>query len=194
VNRREAQADRTAWDKAMADHLRALAASDAYDAEIDAITNAYRSAVEKVAHVTLRPDPHTGHMAPVSTADECLVKRARREVADEAAGRLRYDPLPGLREHSTLMHDLAAAADARDAEIKRIDEQTGYSVGHEHYDALQTAICDTETVLLNMSAPDGEALLWKINRLYKPGDGIWSEGVEDQTHADLQRFLSDGRA
>jgi hypothetical protein len=45
-----------------------------------------------------------------------------------------------------------------------------------------------------MPAPDGEALLWKVQQLYKPGEGEWSEGVEDQTHADLRRLLSGGRA
>lgn len=187
-------ADRSAWDRAMADHLRAMAASDAFDPEIDAITDAYRSAVEKVPHVILRPDPHTGHMTPVTTADEWFVKRARRHVADVDTGKCWLDPtVPDLHEHLQLCRDVAAAADARDAEIKRIDERTGYSAGHAHYDALTTAICDTETVLLNLPAPDGEALLWKINRLYKPGDGIWSKGVEDQTHADLHRLLT-GRA
>ena len=45
-----------------------------------------------------------------------------------------------------------------------------------------------------MPAPDGEALLWKIERLYKPGEGMWEEGYEDQTHADIRRFLLNGRA
>jgi hypothetical protein len=60
--------------------------------------------------------------------------------------------------------------------------------------ALQAAICDTETVLINMPARDGEALLWKVQRLYNLGDGIGREGVEDQTHGDLRRFLSSARA
>lgn len=187
--------DRTAWDMAMADHLRAVAASDAFDARINAITNAYRKTVEKVPHTTLRPDPYTGHTTPITTADEWFVARARRHVAEVDAGKCWLDPaFPSLHEHLQLCRDVVAAADARDAEIKRIDERTGYSAGHEHYDALTTAICDTETVLLNMPAPDGEALFWKVERLYSPGEGIWAAGVEDQTYADLRRFLLNGRA
>lgn len=59
---------------------------------------------------------------------------------------------------------------------------------------MAKALGEAETALLNMPAPDGEALLWKVDRLYTPGEGIWSEGVEDQTCADLRRFLLQGRA
>jgi hypothetical protein len=86
------------------------------------------------------------------------------------------------------------AADKRDELIAEIDQRFDWDAVNERTDALSDAICDAEAVLLDMPAPDGEALLWKVNRLYKPGEGIWSEGVEDQTHSDLHRFLSSGRA
>jgi hypothetical protein len=86
------------------------------------------------------------------------------------------------------------AAEKRDAEIAAIDRRFRLDETNEHYEALTSAIFDAESVLLNLPAPDGEALLWKVKRLYSPGDGIWGEAVEDQTYADLHRFLSHGRA
>jgi hypothetical protein len=85
-------------------------------------------------------------------------------------------------------------ADERDAEIERLDKLHGWSAAHDTYEAAIARQCDAEGQLLRMPAPDGEALMWKVESLYKPGDGLWGEGVEDQTHADLRRFLLTGRA
>ena len=86
------------------------------------------------------------------------------------------------------------ATDARDAKIKAIDEWLGRSAAIKHFDALSEAISNTEEILLNLPAPDGEALLWTVNRLYAPGEGLWEPDYEAQTQADLRRFLSDGKA
>jgi hypothetical protein len=74
------------------------------------------------------------------------------------------------------------------------EHRADWEAAFHHADELDDAVNAAETVLLDMPAPDGEALLWKVGRLYGPGEGIWSEGVEDQTNADLHRFLSHGRA
>lgn len=74
------------------------------------------------------------------------------------------------------------------------EHRADWEAAFNHADELDDVVNAAETVLLDMPAPDGEALLWKVGRLYGPGEGIWSEGVEDQTNADLHRFLSQGRA
>jgi hypothetical protein len=68
------------------------------------------------------------------------------------------------------------------------ERRAEWEAAFHHADELDDAVNAAETVLLDMPAPDGEALLWKVGHLYGPGEGIWSEGV------DLHRFLSTGRA
>ena len=74
------------------------------------------------------------------------------------------------------------------------EHRADWEAAFHHADKMDEAVSAAETVLLDMPAPDGEALLWKVARLYTPGEGIWSEGVEDQTNADLHRLLSQGRS
>ena len=94
------------------------------------------------------------------------------------------------RTISTAGPQLVDAADARDAQLAAIDKRLGRSAANDHYDRLSGAIGDAEEVLLNIPAPDGEALLWKVKRLYAEGEGVWEAGYEAQTHADLRRILS----
>jgi hypothetical protein len=179
------QPSRAAWDKAMAVHLGAVAASKAFDLEYDRISTAHAAAVDAVPHVTVS-NPDRGRT--LTTANRFDLPMAR-----SSARELRYVKTcayEGVKQD----HAFLVAAEKREAKIAKIDRRFNWDAVNEHTDALANAICETEAVLLDMPAPDGEALQWKVNRLYKPGDGIWSEGVEDQTHADLHRFLSTGRA
>ena len=179
------QPDRSAWDRAMANYERAVAASDAYDAEYEHIAAAHLSAIEAVPHVTM-PNPDRGRT--LTTANRHDVAMARSSCRN-----LRYVEVcayDGVKENQAFVD----AADKRDAVIAQIDRRFNWDAVNEHYDALSSAIGDTETVLLDMPAPDADALLWKVERLYRPGEGMWTEGVEDQTHADLSRFLSTRRA
>jgi hypothetical protein len=74
-----AQLDRSAWDQAMARLQQVKAKSDEFDEPLDAITAAYRAAVDKVPHVTLRPDPYAGRADLVTTADAARGKLCRRK-------------------------------------------------------------------------------------------------------------------
>jgi hypothetical protein len=176
-------AGRTAWDRAMADLERAKAASDAYEVEYWRIEAAYKADVDKVPHFTVEIDGRS-----ISTADSRQVAWARHDARN-----IRY--VEACAYNSVRQRQqLADAADARDARIAAINQHHRWDAVNEHYDGLSVAICDAEEVLLNMPAPDGEALLWKVNRLYAPGAGIWEPSYEAQTHADLRRILSHGRA
>lgn len=177
--------DRKAWDHAMADHERAVAASGAYDAEYERIASSHSLAVESVPHVTM-PNPNRGRI--LTTANWHDVSMARSSCRS-----LRYVEVcayDGVKENQAFVD----AADKRDAVIADIDRRFDWDAVNERYDALSSAIGDTEMALFDMPAPDGEALLWKVTRLYKPGETMWAEGVEDQTHADLHRLLSNRRA
>lgn len=176
-------ASRAEWDRAMDGLERAKAASDAYDSPFWRIEDAFKAEFDKVPHVTVEI-----YGRQISTANWDEVAMAR------SSGRsIRYVEecaYEGVKAHQQLVD----AADARDAKIKAIDDRLGRSAANERYDALSDAIVRAEEVLLKMPAPDGEALLWKVNRLYAPGEGIWEPDYEAQTHADLRRFLSVGRA
>jgi hypothetical protein len=79
------------------------------------------------------------------------------------------------------------------------DERHGYSAANDRLDAAANAYSDTTSKLLEMPAPDGEALLWKLDYLfgdtvegdYSPG---WSASIMQTVMTDAQRLLSAGRA
>jgi hypothetical protein len=175
---------RAAWDKAMGDLQRAKAASDAYDAPFWRIDEAYRAAIAKVPHATVEGG---GYGRPLTTADRDVVVYARNSCKS-----LRYVETCAYAD-AKARQEFVDLADARDAQIELIDRRVGWTAANEHYEALTDVIVAAEEVLLSMPAPDGEALLWKVNRLYPEGEGIWEAGYESQTQADLRRLLSSGR-
>ena len=180
-----ARSDRRAWDRAMAAYRQALARSDAYEAEFDRISTKYCQAVDQVPHVTVSG---SGYGYPLTTANPDIVDRVR-----SSAKSLRYVEICAFDDVKARQQFLDAA-DARDVLIATIDNRIGWTRAGQHYDKLSDGIADAEKVLLNLPAPDGDAVLWKVNRLYEPGSGMWADGVEDQTIADLNRFLLPGRA
>lgn len=175
------------WDAALAAHARAERQAEALYKRTDVADQAFYPARDKVPHVTVAVE---GGSQTFSTKDEHVVRWAR-----SSSTTLRYlEDLPGNYATYRAYHQLLAAHDAREEKIAELDRHYGWSATHDAYDAAVARQIEAEKVLFDMPAPDGEALLWKMERLYKPGEGIWSEGVEDQAHADLRRFLSHGRA
>lgn len=179
--------DRSAWDAAVAELARAQAAADAFTTKVERINDAFDRLKSKVPHVEV-PNPYGPPSSKTSTANHHHVQWARGSARD-----VRYLEECAYETHRSEMA-LVDAANAREAKIARIDARLGYSASNDHHDALCEAICDAEQRLLNIPAPDGDALLWKINKLYQPGSGMWASGFEEQTVADLHRFLSSGRA
>ncbi len=179
------QPDRAAWDRAMAELNRAKATADAFDPDLWRIDDAYRAEAEQVPHATVEGG---GYGRTLTTADHDVVMYARTDCK-----RLRYVEACAYSD-ARARHQFVVLADARDAKLDAIDRRLGFSAAHDHSDKLSEAIGDAEEVLLRMPVPDGDALLWKVTRLYPEGEGVWSEGWEAQTHADLRRLLSNGRA
>lgn len=176
-------ASREEWDKAMADFERAKAWSEAYETTFWTVENAFKAEADQVPHTTVEIYGRT-----VSTAQWDEVGMARSNGQS-----LRYVEKCAYADVKA-RQELVDAADARDATIAEIDQRLGRSAVNERMDALSYAIGATEEVLLNMPAPDSEALLWKVNRLYPQGEGTWAASFEAQTQADLRRFLLIGRA
>jgi hypothetical protein len=177
----QARPDRRAWDHAFAALQTAKKAGDDFDARFWRIEEAFKAETDKIPHVTIDGG---GYGSPLTTADRDVVQWARRDRAS-----LRYVEICAYAD-AKARHHLAVAADARDAQIAVIDQRLGRSAANNHYDALSETIGDAEEVLQKMPAPVGKALLWKVNRLYAEGEGIWEAGYESQTHADLRRLLA----
>ncbi|MEG3154460.1 hypothetical protein [Sphingomonas sp. RB1R13] len=91
--------------------------------------------------------------------------------------------------HEPRLEELGGAIQAGN-EKHRVEWEAAF----HQADKMDSAISAAEKVLLDMPAPDPQAVVWKVDRLWMPGEGIWSEGVEDQAYADLRRFLLGGRA
>ena len=177
------QPNRAAWDRALASLTAAHKASDDFEPAISRIEEAYQAAIKDVPHVIVDVSNR-----PISTENQQQVMWAR-----SSARNIRYVEASAYADVRA-NQQLVEAADARDAQISAIDKRLGRSDAHDQYDALSEAITAAEDVLLKMPAPDGEALLWKVDRLYSEGQGIWAPGFETQTHADLRRLLTTGRA
>lgn len=179
--------DRHDWNAAMANLAIATRQSDALEPRVDAVNAAYAEQSQAIPHATI----HVGNLGrSMSTSSEWDVRHARSQQK-----RLGYlEDLPGNYDEYRAYHALIKADEARKAKLTQLDQRLGWSEINDRYDTMSDGIVEAERALLDMPAPDGEALLWKVNKLYKPGEGCWSDGVEDQTHSDLRRFLSHGRA
>lgn len=167
-------ADRKAWDVAWAAYIQARRESDALENRVVAINEAFQKGCEALPTV----------------AGPSKIREAR-----SAMQRLAYiENIGDNFERYRGYHAIIQADDARQVQVAAIDKRLGYTEVNNRFDVLLDRYNEAERVLLDMPAPDGEALLWKISKLYVPGEGVWAEGVEDQTHADLRRLLLNGRA
>lgn len=84
----------------------------------------------------------------------------------------------------------------RDAEN---DEHYDWDGLNDKLDKLSDELSDAQTRLLKVPAPDGEALLWKLDHLFgeeQTGDycDAWSMDLINPLLADARRLLSQGRA
>lgn len=165
---------RREWDVAMAALKEAERKSAALEGRVDAINAAYRKELSAIPQV----------------ASEWDIRHARgayRQVSYLEDLGDNYDRYRGY-------HALIQADGARKAKVAALDQRLGWTAINDRYEAISEEICAAQAVLLAMPAPDGEALMWKVQQLYTPGDGIWEADYEQQTHADLRRFLLNGRA
>jgi hypothetical protein len=60
---------------------------------------------------------------------------------------------------------------------------------NDQHDALAERLSHVEDTIMNTPAPDGEALLWKMENFFTPEDTPWAEDYADQFYADARRLL-----
>lgn len=183
--------ERGEWDRLFAAYERAKAIDAADNARHEPIWQAYKAQRDAVPHGAATHS-YTGR--DISTEDLDEVRNARRRVREVAEGRcyLETDRYPELRAHFEYCQRLAAAADEREAEIQRIDDRLGYEASAERNETLGQAAYEAEIALIETPAPDAEALLWKLERLFGKhdrGDGYGASYSGDW----LDILLADAR-
>ena len=183
-----ARPDRRAWDSAMAHLKRCEAAFNRSDEGYDAFLQAYERA---------RPSKDIIDWREFSCMDRDYVARVmsideyeRERLASE--GRLWWAKNP-----EACRARIRAAFDSV-REFRRLEMEAGERTGYRAYDEKHEAISDRHynalTALVEMPAPDSEALLWKINHLFTEANVDWSEEYTAQFFTDARRLLSNGRA
>ncbi|WP_260482359.1 hypothetical protein [Sphingomicrobium flavum] len=164
--------DRRAWDRAMKAREDAIAESEALGPTLDRISAARQRLLAKIPPVGSEFDLRMARHSVKNTRfiEPCAYDDHKKSVA------------------------LVDAADRRDVKVARIDRRLGWHEANERYDELSAKWAEADQALLDIPAPDGDALLWKVNHLWEEGDTIWSPSVEKQTRRDLERFLKGGES
>lgn len=186
--------DRTAWDIAFAHHERLTAEDAEFSATYDRAWAACSAECKQVPHVILEPSKHDGERH-VSTANAWYVGRCRSDVSALDAGKMRFDPLPGLAEHERQMRALVDAADARDAVIQSIRDRYGMDDLDDRSDAIGDALADAQSALMDLPAPDLAALRWKLDHVTagarRPDGSLdcYSAAYVSQMVDDMQRLM-----
>lgn len=189
-------ADRSAWDQAFSLYERAKAASDADYAAFSKLHDAWTAAVDAIPHVQTSATFQSGiggHRAMATTNPDDLASARRM--------------LSGLREwgsdmdeYVTACRELIAADEGRAAARADIDRRFGINDAAHRSDDLSEQQSDAQTVLIQLPAPDADALRWKLNYLFgeeSNEDGYcasWSADFIRPVIADVNRLLANGRA
>jgi hypothetical protein len=186
--------DRSAWAAAIAAFERVQEEERAFNPGYLRLRNQCDKECEGVPHVTFDPDPGLSYLGHASTENPHFVRRARREVEDLDAGRMRFDPLPDLQAREKKFRDVVRAADERDTKVDAIRSRYGMDVWDDRSEALTDRFIATRDALMEMPAPDLAALRWKLDQLPDCDGSLaaWSADFVRQTFADIDRLLPAG--
>ena len=179
------------WYALKGAHDRAAAASEAFDRDVvEPMLEAWKQAQKGVPHVTTASSfPNImGGRTHLSTANAGSVTNARR------AAEVSADP-----EYVATCKELVEAHDARAAELARRRLECGYDAVSARSEALCGIELETWDKLMRMPAPDGDALMWKMQEMWggDEGDGYcdsWSMEFVNVVLADARRLLGVGQA
>lgn len=189
--------DRTAWDAAMATYRKVMTEDAAFMPGYLKTFERCDAETKRVPHISVGPSAHTGR-GEISTSDHWYVSRCRKDVAALDEGRMRLDPLPDLIEHERQMRALVAADDERNATIAAIRARYGIAALDDRSEALGEQICESQSTLMDMPAPDLAALRWKLDHITQEarekGGSLpcYSNDYVRQTFADMARLLPEG--
>lgn len=169
-------ADRTLWDKTLAELAIATELSDQYNATV------YRPLHDELEKIAPRPE--------LSFEIEALNGQiARYHVYPK--------DLHAWDDHWSPVYRRKAAA-VRDAWLahREVSDRLGFDATGEESDRLCDAQCAVEGSLIEMRAPDRSALLWKLERLFGPeawdGDDFapaWCAKRMNAVMEDARRLL-----
>ena len=182
-------ASRVAWDRAMAHMRRCEEAFKRSEQGYDAFEQAYeraRPSVDMIDFHEFRPAPDRDHVARVLDIDKYEEQRLSSE------GKLWWAENP-----EACRAKIRAACDSV-REFRRLErdaaQRTGFHAYSEKHEAISERHSEALDALVEMPAPDAEALLWKITYLFTASDTCWSEDFTAQFFTDANRLLLKGTA
>lgn len=175
---------RKEWDAALAAMREADAKANKALVESARIEAAYLAEAEKVPHFIGKDDPYSGITAKLTTSNPEHIRHARRSIRDV----IHYEDLPGIPEHMEACRELVEAAEAREQQLRAIDQKLGRTAASERYDAAVDRLCEAKDRLIAMPAPDGDALFWKLDYLFF-SENYWQKDFVGQTVEDARRLL-----
>ena len=182
------QSDRRAWDAAFAHMERTKRLADALGEKWDRLAEAREAAMPSSDHIDFREFAFLSKQEVLHSYD-----LDRHELWQQAGeGRVWW-----AKDPDAFRAKVRAACDAvrqwrcdRDA----LDERLDFARISQQQEDASEAYSDALSVLVEMPAPDSEALLWKIRYLFTSADTAWVEEYTAQFHRDAKRLLSTGRA
>ncbi len=197
-----ASEDRTAWDRAFTIYQRAKAAADADSAAFDPLEEAYRASYPSMDSIDFRQLSvfnGFGHDR-LHIAYKMDVEQEWQEfLARENKTWWALDPEQNRKTKERRRAALDSVLEFR-RKVEEHGRDTSYTQAAERNDRLDEARYNAKWELIRTPAPDGEALLWKLETLFGPDashDGSvtpWSEEAIAPVMADARRLLSHGRA
>ncbi len=194
--------DRSAWDQAFRRMEHTKSVADADSAVFDKIAAAWEAGRPSMDAIHWREFSivngfgqdrfHVAYMLDVEAEWQDFLSRENKTW---------WAPDPA---HNKRTKERRRAALDSVLEFRRKNEEhnraTGYTQAAERNDRLDEARYNAKWDLIRTPAPDGEALLWKLETLFGPDachDGSvtpWSEEAIAPVMADARRLLSHGRA
>ncbi|HEX8443030.1 MAG TPA: hypothetical protein VF631_05220 [Allosphingosinicella sp.] len=187
-------AEAAAWEAALAEHDAALAAKNAFEPtydRIEAADEAGRPSMDVIPwnEFTFEDRHHVARIMDIEKRWSLFLEgegkwwwAPGREDARKAQFRAALDTIRDFRRQEAEHH-----------------ERSGMNAASTSYDALWDRLGAAENALLDLPAPHGPALLWKLEHLFADdrGDGFcasYSAELMDKVLADARRLLSHGRA
>ena len=191
--------DRTTWDEAFAAYERAKSEDAAFNQVFDVLHERRTAEVDAIPVLPLPADEYVRRAAGETegASDRSYwVKRARADVEEWDSGKVHTEEC--IREdyerHIAACRAVIAIDDEYRAAVKEIDRRLVYDDAEEKWEALGEAVYEAAWALMAVPAPDGPALLWKLDYLMevRPDGSISNYSAESsgQTVADMRRLLA----
>ena len=183
-------ADRSAWDHAFATMVAAHVVSEQASADFWKVHEAWDATEPPLSMID------TYAIMPLGRHEPRLRSFAHSDDLDEWDRNI-ANPEWGGGEPSKV-RERKSIASVR--EFRRLrdenDQRHGYSAASDRTDEADDALCEAERRLILMPAPDGDALMWKLEHLYggcaknPAGDSPnWSNSYVNAVVADARRLL-----